>query len=136
MNRTWKVPGLCALVPFLLTGIYGVITGVQNALHYLSSTAYPVSAGSAVYAVFLGCLRGVLVLLCVVLCARAIWRDKISPRHVAFPAVLACLYVLSLFDPPVSGTDILEVCTAVLAVGDMAFLHLRARFASKKPAVS
>lgn len=136
MKRTLKLPVLCALVPFLLTGIYGVVIGVQSSLAYLSTTTCPVSAGSAIYAVFLGCLRGVLVLLCVALCARAVWRDRVGLRHAVFPAVLACLYVLSLIDPPCTAADILEACTAVLATGGMAFLLLRTRSAAGKPAVS
>ena len=124
MNRTFRTPALCALAPFLCTGIYGVIVGVQNPTAYLSETMYPVSTGSAIYTVFLGVLRGLLTLLCVALCARAVWVGRITLRHVIFPAVLACLYGLSLLDPPLTTAGILQACTAVLALANMVLLRI------------
>ena len=127
MNRNLRIPALCALVPLLCSGLYGVFIGAQLSFHYLSATPYPVSAVSALWAVFLGVLRGILTLICTAICARTVWAGRILPRHVIFPAFLVCLHLLSLLDPPVTTAGILQACVAVLALADMGILCFQSR---------
>ena len=127
MSRSIRIPALCALLPLLCAGFYGIVFGAQAALRYLSVTTIEVTAFSAFWALFLGVLRGVLAVLCFALCARAVWRGRIRGRDLVFPAILLCLYVLSLLDPPLTAAGILQACAAGLAFADMALSFLRSR---------